>query len=174
MGQDLSVKDALTSVYELAAKLQEQGFIILGTVTITKAKIPMPGEAQLYVNPDGRFGILKIAPGKPPAPAQTQLLPPQPSPDAFYVPEPSPGSMAAVSKAIATVSLRDGIGYTGNKDAVTGTSQVSFTRTVKAEPAGDGIIRDGSVCTNCGGTSFTRKGSCLYCQNCGESVGGCS
>jgi hypothetical protein len=45
---------------------------------------------------------------------------------------------------------------------------------IGAMPNADGIVREGSVCAVCGGTAFERRGTCLYCCACGESVGGCS
>lgn len=45
--------------------------------------------------------------------------------------------------------------------------------TVKT-PVSDGLVREGSICADCGGITFERRGVCLYCISCGSSVGGCS
>lgn len=36
------------------------------------------------------------------------------------------------------------------------------------------VKNTGEVCSYCGGLDFVRKGSCLYCTSCGESLSGCS
>jgi len=37
----------------------------------------------------------------------------------------------------------------------------------------DGLASTGDVCVKCGGVSFQRMGTCLYCVSCGDS-NGCS
>lgn len=32
----------------------------------------------------------------------------------------------------------------------------------------------GDICADCGGTTMVRTGTCLTCQDCGSSSGGCS
>lgn len=44
---------------------------------------------------------------------------------------------------------------------------ISATRPATARLSGD-------ICTDCGGVSMVRTGTCMTCQDCGSTSGGCS
>lgn len=44
---------------------------------------------------------------------------------------------------------------------------------VAGAPTMPGKTGTGEICKNCGGSNFRRMGTCLYCEDCGES-NGCS
>jgi len=64
MKDETTVKEALETVYRELNRLQELGFLTVAMVTITKGSKAIGGDAQLFINPDGRFGVLKVRPGE--------------------------------------------------------------------------------------------------------------
>lgn len=142
-----STKDALDLLTATLGKIHDAGFRLNAVVTVTDCR------GSTTLSSENWNGEMYIDPkgiwGRiriTPKPCGTQ--------NAGLSPQKATDTLSDIEKRISVATT--GIGATVEP------------------PLSDGITRDGSVCSYCGGTTFERRGSCLYCRACGNSVGGCS
>jgi hypothetical protein len=139
--KDLDNRGALSYLLDTIHRLREAGFVINGSIALSKPMQFRRGDILRYDSPDGKFSQCRfvISPANP------------------------------IPSVSDDISVDNRMEIPPNME-----SSVTLVPIANSETPIPGLVRDGSICTNCGGLDFERRGTCLYCVGCGSSVSGCS